>query len=135
MCSDIVWQGSGDALVIPFKDVSLSALADCPERYADTCHLGQCLYLQIDTGDDDDAYDDDDDDGEDDDRLEEVHMFASSAEDVKAMFKAMCDGALRNPDSDAEEEQGHMFFDMESAVMGSFEDTLAITEGMCLVSR
>ena len=122
-----MWR-SRDEVVIPFKHVSLSALADCPERYESP--LRQCLYLQIDTGDDED--DDDDDDSEEEEEeeegLREVHMFPSSAEDLEAMFKAMCDGALRNPGSDAEEEQGHMFFDMESAVMGSFADTVAITD-------
>ncbi|KAI8104029.1 hypothetical protein M9435_006555 [Picochlorum sp. BPE23] len=118
---DIVWRGR-DELVIPFKHVSLSALADCPDKYESP--LSQCLYLQIDTGDNDD----DDYASEEEEELREVHMFSSSAEDLEAMFKAMCDGALRNPDSDAEEEQGHMFFDMESAVMGSFDDTLTITD-------
>jgi hypothetical protein len=53
---------------------------------------------------------------------------------VEAIFQAFCDGAVRNPDQDAEEEgQGSLFFDEDEALAGAV-DVALVTEDVEEVS-
>jgi len=85
--------------------VSLSAVAqDASGR--------QCLYLQIDGGPEngmgaENGHGGHDDSVEEDpfEALKEWNLVFGSEEDLQKAFQAMCDGALRNPDSDEEGEE------------------------------
>jgi hypothetical protein len=128
---EVVWRQAGteDSVVrFHFKEISLSAIADCPVA---ACGDGsssegcsrQCLYLQIDgegTGSESEEED-----------FRCVYLIPVEGEDVlDAMFQSMCEGALRNPDSDADDEQGGFFFDMASAVTGSFDESVSIQDDL-----
>lgn len=107
----------GEAVEFGFKEISMSAVAHVPEIGSDS---GSCLYLQIDQEIDDADVQMDEEEGS-----RDVYLIAPSEDVLEAMFRAMCDGALRNPDSDADEEgQGNMFFDMDSIVAGSFDPSI-----------
>lgn len=106
-----------EAVEFAFKEISMSAVANVPEISSDA---GSCLYLQIDQERDDDGAQSDEEGGS-----RDVYLVGPSEEVLEAMFKAMCDGALRNPDSDADEQgQGNMFFDMDSIIAGSFDPSI-----------
>ena len=134
---EVVWRhdGTEDSVVrFNFKEISLSAIADCP---VPACGDGsssqecgrQCLYLQIDG--EEEACFDGSETGDDDNEFRSVYLIPAEGEDVlDMMFKSMCDGALRNPDSDVDDEQGGFFFDMASAVTSSFEESVSIEDDL-----
>lgn len=128
MCSSIQWvpecgEEEGEAVEFAFKEISMSAVAQVPEISSDS---GSCLYLQIDSLEIGDAGGESDEE----EGSRNVYLIAPTDDVVEAMFKAMCDGALRNPDSDAEEEgQGNMFFDMDSIIAGSFDPSMTGADG------
>jgi hypothetical protein len=129
-CRDIVWRpeaATGEDLRFEFTSISVSAIA------CDQTPCGEsgekCLYLQIDTaGDDDDDVEVEEDAGIE--SIGEVHIFFKEEEQLDRAFKAMCDGALRNPDSDEDDDQGGgFFFDADSMVMGeSFDRSIDLKE-------
>lgn len=109
-CSDISWvpnapsssSPSGPAeRLVPLRSVTLSAIAtDASGR--------PCLYLQIDDGlSNGELLNGELSNGEHaEDPLEvlsEMYLVFSSTDDLHKAFEAMCQGALRNPDSDDED--------------------------------
>lgn len=144
LCRDILWKSHErpDELRFDFTSVSVSAIAAYEPIGEIRVEEGKCLYLQIDDGDDDDddIHDDDDDDdvvedGQRSDRvIREVHIVFDQKEQLDQAFQAMCDGALRNPDSDTDDEdpggEGRgFFFDADSMIMGdAFDRSVDLNE-------
>lgn len=126
-----------DDVRFDFTSISVSAIASYQCTGEETEEEQKCLYLQIDTGDDDDDDDEegmehekDECDGEMD--IREVKILFEKKEELERAFQAMCDGALRNPDSDIDDEEGGsggFFFDADSMVMGeSFDRSIDLQE-------
>lgn len=104
-CSDIAWTPNASSSspacaerLVPLRSVSLSAIATDASARA-------CLYLQIDDGS-----------GEANgealsgeqaadplELLSEMYLVFPSDDDLHKAFEAMCQGALRNPDSDEDD--------------------------------
>ena len=128
MCRAIRWvpesgEEGGEAVEFAFKEISMSAVAQVPEISSDS---GSCLYLQIDSLERGDVGGESDEE----EGSRNVYLIAPAEDVLEGMFKAMCDGALRNPDSDADEEgQGNMFFDMDSIIAGSFDPSMSGADG------
>ena len=123
-----------DDLLFDFTSISVSAIASYQCTGEETEEEQKCLYLQIDTGDEDDdegmEHEEDECDGEM--GIREVKILFEKKEELERAFKAMCDGALRNPDSDMDDEEGGsggFFFDADSMVMGeSFDRSIDLQE-------
>lgn len=110
-CSDISWvpnapsssspsspsgpSGPAERLV-PLRSVTLSAIAtDASGR--------PCLYLQIDDGLSNGELSNGEHAEDPLEVLSEMYLVFSSTDDLHKAFEAMCQGALRNPDSDDED--------------------------------
>ena len=110
-CRNIVWKSERDDVDefnVEFREISLSAIATAP----DVCSERACLYLQLDRDDGDEVDND-------------VYFAVEADEELERLFKSMCDGALRNPDSEEEEEgQSNLFYDMGEVMAGSFDPTV-----------
>lgn len=137
-CRDIIWRGEtavDDELRFDFTSIIVSAIASYGSS-GDAAKDGRkCLYLQIDSGDDCDIeeVEGDCDEGAMD---REVHVFFEENDQLDQAFQAMCDGALRNPDSDVGEEEGGggFFFDADSMVMGdAFDRSVDLQEWYVIV--
>jgi chloride channel, nucleotide-sensitive, 1A len=120
-CRRIFWLSSKDpslALSADFTNISMHAIA------TDPCAVDRpCLYVQLDTGEEGEIFAEEHDEEGDQDpeelsqQLPELRLIPSTASALEALFQAFCDGAVRNPDSFAEEEgQGSLFFDQASAL-------------------
>ncbi len=105
-CSDIAWTPNAPSTslslstapaerLVPLRSVTLSAIATDASGRA-------CLYLQIDDGSE--AANGEVLNGEQGadplEVLSEMYLVFSSQDDLHKAFEAMCQGALRNPDSD-----------------------------------
>lgn len=138
-CRDIVWRGETatcEELRFDFTSISVSAIASY--QYPGGEAEEKCLYLQIDTDDEFDTEEDEEKEDECDEgmSIREVHIFFEEKDQLDRAFQAMCDGALRNPDSDVDDEQGGggFFFDADSMVMSeSFDRSVDLKEWYVMI--
>lgn len=118
--------------VVPFRAVSLSAIAENADSSP------QSLYLQIDVTGLEDGNENGNDicdgngGGETNDPMDplrEWRVTFRNDEDLRKAFEAMCDGALRNPESDEDVEDMGMggWFTAESLADG-VEGSIALEE-------
>jgi nucleotide-sensitive chloride channel 1A len=79
-----------------------------------------CMYLQLDQEvSDDGGSGGEDEDGSPARPLPELRLVPADPAALDLLFAALCAGAERNPDGDAEEGQGSLFFDQDEALAGA----------------
>jgi hypothetical protein len=81
-----------------------------------THHDEPCLYLQIDPN------------GDQEGENEEWFLIFEDGEMLEAAFEAMCQGALRNPDSEEDDEDEGGFFYTADGITDAMENTVQIAE-------
>lgn len=118
----LLWLSSKDErfnVGVPFESISMHAIANGADA-----HAGVSIYIQLDAGDYDDYDNDNDNDNNGDNDTTNVYpemsLIPSDPHLIEEIFRALCDGAERNPDPDiAEEGQGTLFFDKSEALAGA----------------
>lgn len=110
----IVWVGGSNGSAEPsshgvhFTDIMMHALASPSEDFAK-----HSIYMQLDG-----AQAGDDEDGND-AGPPEVRLVPAEPSQMDAIFQALCEGALANPDPDAEEDEGDFFYDEDEVANGA----------------
>lgn len=102
----MIWAGASTAFGVQFTSLIMHAVASASEEFPH-----DSIYLQLDGAE---VFDDDREDSS-----PQVRLVSSQESVVSSIFQALCDGAVANPDSDVEDDEGDFFFDQDEINRGA----------------
>jgi nucleotide-sensitive chloride channel 1A len=122
----LLWLSSKDDnlnFAVPFATISMHAIAhERPNATDSTTDNDTSIYIQLDDCDNDEC-------NNDEAVYPELSLIPSDSHLIEDIFRALCEGAERNPDPDvAEEGQGSLYYDRSEVLAGAFGHMDAIED-------